>query len=473
MKHVNKNENKDDINKKIKKDNKTRKESDENIKENKKQKISNVKTLKEEKKSNIKEDFDSKTIKKKHKINDFLNKKTDFKVYELILFAVLISIVSIFLTVVVYHDITTNNKSDFLSSKSSDDANLAEFEEVYELINDSYYKKVNKKTLVEGAINGMLESLDDPHTSYFNKSETENFNELMNGSYEGIGAEISLDNDGNIIVFSVFKDSPAYEAGLKFNDIIEEVNGKSTDGMTTTQVVALIKDNNKKTASIKIKRDGTEMTFEVEKKVVVIDSVESKTYDVSGKKIGYVLVNNFANNTYEQFKENIEELEAQNIKGLVIDVRGNSGGYLHSVTDMLDMFLPKDTIIYQIADRKTTYKYTATTNESRNYPIAVLVNESSASASEILAIGLKEAYGADVVGTTTYGKGTVQTTKNLSSGAMIKYTIQKWLSPDGNWINDVGVKPTVGVELSEEYLNNPVQENDNQLRKALEVVANK
>lgn len=411
--------------------------------------------------------------KKENKINVFLNKQTDFKVYELILFGVLIAIVSIFLTVVVMNDISCKSSSLNIG-KGSSDSSLAEFEEVYELINDSYYKKVNKKTLIEGAINGMLGSLDDPHTSYFNEAETENFNELMNGSYEGIGAEISLDNDGNIIVFSVFKNSPAAEVGLKFNDKILEVNGESTEGMSTTEVVSLIKDSSKDTASLKIQRDQEILNFEVEKRVVVIESVESKTYDINGKKIGYVMINTFANNTYEQFRSNIEDLESQNISGLVIDVRGNSGGYLHSVTDMLDMFLPKGTISYQIADKTTTYKYKATTDESRNYPVAVLVNKSSASASEILAVSLKESYGADVVGTYTYGKGTVQTTKNLTtSGGMIKYTIQKWLSPKGNWINDVGVKPTVEVELSSEYAQNPTEENDNQLQKALNVVSNK
>ena len=448
MKHVNNNEKKDEyIN------------GDNNSKSNLKAKQKN--------------DSNESLIQKKSSINDFLNKKTDFKVYELILFAVLIIMVSVFLTVVVMNDVITKNKSNRYLAVSKD-SKLEEFEEVYDLINDSYYKEVNKKTLIEGAINGMLESLNDPHTSYFNKAETENFNELMNGSYEGIGAEIALDQDGNVIVFSVFKNSPAYEAGLKFNDKILEVNSTSTKGMSTTEVVSLIKDENKKTADIKIEREGQTLNVTVEKRVIEIESVESKTYNLNGKKIGYVLINTFANNTYEQFRKNVESLEEKNIDGLVIDVRGNTGGYLHSVTSMLDMFLPKGTIIYQISDKKTTYKYSATTSESRNYPIAVLVNKSSASASEILAVSLKEAYGAEVVGTFTYGKGTVQTTKNLTtSGGMIKYTIQKWLSPKGNWINDVGVKPTIEIEQSTEHEQNPTEDNDVQLQKALEVISDK
>ncbi len=423
--------------------------------------------------SNKDENKDYIKEKKENLITCFLNKKTDFKIYELILFSILIIMVSVFLTVVVMRDLSCSS-NNVVKKNSKLDSQLAEFEEVYNLIDSSYYKTVNKRTLIEGAINGMLESLDDPHTSYFNKSETQNFNEVMNGSYEGIGAEISTDSEGNIIILSVFKNSPAYESGLKFNDKVIEVNGKKTHGLNTTDVVSLIKDKNINPVTIKIQRNDETLEFKLERKIVEIESVESKVYNENNKKIGYVLINNFANNTYDQFRKNVESLEKENISGLVIDVRGNSGGYLHSVTNMLDMFLPKGTISYQIADRKTTYKYTATTNESRNYPIAVLVNKSSASASEILAIGLKESYGADVVGTFTYGKGTVQTTKDLiTSGGMIKYTIQKWLSPKGNWINDIGVEPTVKQEQSQEYENNPTFENDIQLKKALEKVANK
>lgn len=420
----------------------------------------------------MKEEEKSKDSISSKKINKILNKKSDFRVYELILFAVLIVIFSVFSTFLIMHEVGGTKTSKTLL-KNNNESYLNEFEEVYALINDSYYKEVDNKKLIDGAINGMLESLGDPHTSYFNTDETENFNEIMNGSYEGIGAEVSINNDGDIFIFSVFKNSPASEAGLKFNDVILEVNGKKVKGMTTTEVVSLIKDVNKPVANIKISRDGKEHEFKVTKRIVIIESVESKIFERKGKNIGYMVINNFANNTYEQFKEQLEKLEAKSISGLVIDVRGNSGGYLHSVTSMLDMFLPKGSVSYQIQDKKTIHKYTSNTNESRNYPIAVLVNKASASASEILAIGLKESYNADVVGTFTYGKGTVQVTKDLKGGSMIKYTIQKWLSPNGNWINDVGVEPTYKVELSEEYEKNPTEENDNQLQKALEIISNK
>lgn len=413
----------------------------------------------------------SKKSEKILKIEHMLNKKSSFKIYEIVLLSTLIVIASSFLTALILQGRLNNSSS--IIGKSSNNEYLEEFEEVYTLINDSYYEKVDNEKLINGAIDGMLESLGDPHTSYFNVSETENFNEVMNGSYKGIGAEISLDSDGNVIIFSVFKNSPASEAGLKFNDIILEVNGKSVKSMTTTEVVALIKDEKKPKASIKIKRNDKEITYEVEKRVVVIESVESKIYNSNKKKIGYLLINNFADNTYEQFKEKLEKLESKDISGLVIDVRGNSGGYLHSVSSMLDMFLSKGKVSYQIANKNKVTKYVSKTTESRNYPIAVLTDQASASASEILAIGLKESYNADVIGTTTYGKGTVQITKDLKGGSMIKYTVQKWLSPNGNWVNEKGVKPTYEVEMKEEYSNVPTDENDNQLQTAIKVVSEK
>ena len=413
-----------------------------------------------------------KNTKKRNKENtNLLNKKVNFKIYELLIFGVLIILISATLSYILAKNTQAGVKRSSIFSNNN--SNIEELSEVYDLINDSYYKKVDKKKMINGAINGMLESLGDPHTSYFDESQTENFNEIMNGSYEGIGAEVSVDNNNNVIIVSVFKNSPASEEGLKFNDIIKEVNGKNVKGKTPTEVVTLIKDPSSKTATLKIERDGKELEFKLTKREIVIESVESKIYEKNNKKIGYVVINMFANNTYAQFKQKVEELESKNINGLIIDVRGNSGGYLHSVTSMLDMFLPKGMISYQIQDKKTITKYKSNSSESRNYPIAVLVNKSSASASEILAIGLKESYNAEVIGTNSYGKGTVQVTKNLKSGGMIKYTIQKWLSPKGNWVNEVGVEPTIKEELSKDYEENPVEANDNQLQKAINVISNK
>lgn len=407
------------------------------------------------------------------KINKNLTKKHDFKLYEIILFTFLVVVITFFLSFMVINMFQTPSLDKDVITWSKKDKNLTKFEEVYNLIDRSYYIDIDKEKLIDGAIDGMLSSLNDPHTNYLNQAETNNFNNLMNGSYEGIGAELTINDKGEIIITTVFKNSPASEQGLKFNDIILEVNGKSVSGKTTTEVVGLIKDSKNSVVKIKIMRDSEILNFDVEKRIVVIESVESKIIEKEGKKIGYLIVNTFANNTYNQFKEKLETLESEKIDSLIIDVRGNSGGYLHSVTSILDLFLSKGTICYQIADKENIYKHKAVTDDKRQYPIAVLANKASASASEILAISLKEEYGASIVGTNTYGKGTVQTTKNLNGGGMLKYTIQKWLSPNGNWVNGVGVEPTDYVELASEYEKEPIDANDNQLQSAVDILLKK
>ncbi|MEG2620547.1 MAG: S41 family peptidase [Bacilli bacterium] len=398
-------------------------------------------------------------------INIKINKRSNFKLYQLIIIGVFLVSIAIFSTVVVNDKV---RNGDFITNKEvTSNEELDVIKEIYDLINNSYYKEVNKKELVNGAINGMITSLKDPHTSYFEKSEKENFNAVMSGAYEGIGAEIALNKNNEIFVFSVFKNSPAAESGLKFNDVILNVNGVSSKDKTTTEIVTMIKDPKIPVTKLTIKRGEETKKFEISKRLITIESVETSTYNISNKKIGYISINTFANNTYLQFRDKLKELEGSNIDSLIIDVRGNSGGYLHSVTQMLDMFLKKGTVCYQIVDQKTTSKHSSTTNESRNYPVVVLTNGGSASASEIMAIALKEEYGATIIGEKTYGKGTVQITKDLETGGMIKYTIQKWLSPKGKWINDVGVEPTIEVKLNEDYQTNPTPENDNQLQAAI------
>ena len=169
-----------------------------------------------------------------------------------------------------------------------------------------------------------------------------------------------------------------------------------------------------------------------------------------------------------EFFVKLEALEKENIDSLIIDVRSNSGGYLSSVTDIASMFLNKSKIIYQLDTKGVVEQIYSKTKESRNYKVVVLIDKASASASEILAGAMQESYGATIIGTNSYGKGTVQAAYQLESGATVKYTIQKWLTPNGNWINEVGITPDIEVELTEEYANNPSDETDSQLQKALE-----
>ena len=206
-------------------------------------------------------------------------------------------------------------------------------------------------------------------------------------------------------------------------------------------------------------------------KEVEIESVNSKVFEKNAKQIGYLELTIFASNTYTQFERKLMELEGKNIDSLVIDVRDNSGGYLSTVTDIASIFMNKSKIIYQLDTKGVIEQVYSKSNVSRDYDIAVLINHNSASASEILAAALQESYGATIVGTNSFGKGTVQKAYQLESGATVKYTIQKWLTPNGNWINEKGVTPDVEVAMDGNYYENPSDDTDNQLQKALEEIS--
>ena len=184
-----------------------------------------------------------------------------------------------------------------------------------------------------------------------------------------------------------------------------------------------------------------------------------------------VSIDNFEKELISDVDKALKKLEKENIDSLIIDVRGNTGGYLTNVTKIINELLPKGKVIYQTERNGVKQEFLDKDDVSRSYPIAVLINGSSASASEILAAAIKESYGGYVVGTTTYGKGTVQQTKVLSDGTMIKFTVENWLTPDGNWINDLGVSPTHEVKMDDAYYNDPIDEKDTQLQKALELVS--
>ena len=342
--------------------------------------------------------------------------------------------------------------------------------DTYYAIVDNYYGELDRDKLIDGAVEGMISSVGDTFTSYSDTDSTSSFDETINGSYEGIGCTVATLEDGTISVIDMFEDSPSYKAGLKVGDIILKVDGESYEDKNSNDISNYIKNSGKSKIVLTVKRDNEEKDISINLSKVEIPHVSGKVIEQDNKKIGYINISLFASNSYKQFKSKLDELEKNNIDGLIIDVRDNSGGYLSSVTDICNLFLDKGKVIYQLEDSKGKVKKKDTTKEKRKYDIVVLINGGSASASEILASAIKESYGGDIVGTNSYGKGTVQQTKKLLDGSMIKYTTQKWLTPDGNSINEVGVTPTKVVELNEEYFNNPTTENDNQLQEAIKLI---
>ena len=342
--------------------------------------------------------------------------------------------------------------------------------ETYDTIMSEYYKDVDSDKLIEGAINGMLESLDDEHTMYFDKKSKEEFDSELSGNYYGIGAQIQLTSDETIKITKVFDDSPAKKAGLKEEDVFVSVDGTSVKGKSATEVANMLKSDSVKTSTIVVKRNDKELTFKVTKENITLFSVSSEMLDNNGKNVGYLSVSIFGQKTYSQFKDALTKLEKQDMDSLIIDLRGNTGGYLSTVTNMLEEFIDKGNVIYQIQSSSGVKQYKTVKASDKKYKIVVLIDGGSASASEIMSAAMKEVYGATLVGQTTYGKGTVQTTKNLSNGSMIKYTIEKWLTPSGKNIDKEGIKPDYEVELGDSYKNNPTKENDAQLQKALDLL---
>ena len=348
------------------------------------------------------------------------------------------------------------------SSQSNNE--LDEFITTYNSITTNYYKNVDNKKLINAAIKGMVNYLDDPYSIYMDEDDTENFTQTVNGQYEGVGVSVSK-VDNSIEIVAIFKDSPADKAGLKPGDKIIKVNNKDASGMELDDVVKLIK--NKKKVNIIVKRDNKEKEITLKQNTVVIPSVSSRIVESNNKKVGVLNVSIFAANTYKQFKNKLDDLENKKIDSLIIDVRQNSGGHLDQVSKILSLFMKQDKVIYQIKTKKGVEKYYSTGKKSKNYNVVVLIDNGSASASEILAAAMNESYGATLIGEKTYGKGTVQKEYMLSSGASIKYTVEKWFTPKGKSINGKGISPTIEVALSDEYANNPTDENDNQLQEAI------
>ena len=355
-------------------------------------------------------------------------------------------------------------------TKVNNDQELKKFVDNYNYIVDNYYGELDKKELIDKAISGMLESIDDPYTTYIDEESSNSFATTLEGSFEGIGVEIVNDSDNNIVVYSVIKGSPAEKAGVEPLDIIKSINGKNLDNTETSEFVSIVKTSENPIITLEIKRKDETITKEIKREKVTITSVESEIFEKQNKKIGYMYISIFANNTYGQFKKQLEELENKGIDSLIIDVRGNTGGHLTAVENILSLFLDSSHIIYQTEDKNGIEKTYSKGKETKQYKIVILTNKSSASASEILAATMKEEYGATLVGKTTYGKGTVQELKTLPDGEQYKFTTKKWLTPKGNWIHEKGVEVDVDVEFNKDYYDNPTHENDNQLQEAIKTI---
>lgn len=395
--------------------------------------------MNEDKLTKVKEGH--KKTKKIPKTNNKKNKTVSFNLLEVIVIILITSlVVAVSTGVIVYQNY--NEIDDSVSNNSNKDY-LKELETAYNNILNSYVEKVDQKELTNAAIDGMYKYLGDPYTSYLDEDTTADLMDRLKGEYKGIGVEITKVDEG-ILVANVFEKSPAEQAGILMGDLIIKVNGESTLDKTVKEVSNIIKNSDDE-IKITVQRSGIEKEISVKSRKVDITSVEKNKID----NVGYLKITTFSNTTYKQFREALESLEKEGINGLVIDLRDNGGGYLNPAVEIAEMFVEKGKNIYGLESKSNVEMYKDSTSESRNYKVSIIINGGTASASEILTAALKESYNAITVGTTSYGKGTVQDTNELSTGGMVKYTTAYWLTPNGNKINGKGITPDINIESKE------------------------
>ncbi len=335
------------------------------------------------------------------------------------------------------------------------------------LIEDYYLYEddIDKEDLIDGIYSGYAGALGDPYTEYYDEEETEALYESTSGEFSGIGATMSQSLDsGEITISNVYEDSPADKAGMKSGDIIYKVDGRSVSGQDLETVVSWIKGERGTDVVIHVLRNGEELELTATRDIIEVQTV---SHEMKDGQIGYILISEFDSVTYDQFVAALDDLESQGMQGLVIDLRGNPGGNLTTVTDMLKLLLPEGTIVSTKDKYGNTEEITCDGKHEFTKPLAVLVNQYSASAAEIFSGAIQDYGTGTIVGMTTYGKGVVQQLMDLGDGTCLKVTIAEYYTPSGRSINGTGVTPDVEVEYEYDE-NNP--EADKQLDKALEVV---
>jgi carboxyl-terminal processing protease len=329
--------------------------------------------------------------------------------------------------------------------------------------------KLDYQAMVYGAVKGLVNSLNDPYSVFMDPDETEEFGEDISGSFEGIGAELGM-KEGILTVISPIDGMPAEKAGLRAGDKIFKINGELTSEITIDEAVKRIRGPKGTEVTLTIVRNGEEKTQDL---TIKRDTIELKSviYEKKEGEIAYVRITKFSEDTSKEFNREVTKLIADGSRGLILDLRNDPGGYLHVAVEIASKFIPKGEVVVWEQGRegeKNSYKAIGGDILSE-MPTVVLINEGSASASEILAGALRDIKGVKIIGSQSFGKGSVQELLTLSDGSSMRVTIAKWLTPNGTSIHDVGLKPDIEVEITEEDINN---QRDSQLEKALEELKN-
>lgn len=396
-----------------------------------------------------------------------MNKVNNYRGFSLAWVIGIVVVTSIISAITAGVIVYNNNKLSYDTTYGdlSNDKDLNEFLSVYANILSSYYEDVDTGALLDQAIAGMMDYLGDDYTTYLDDESTAELFDSLSGEYTGIG--VSINNSDKSIV-KVYKDTPASKAGIQEGDIIVGFNDTDVTNMTATEVVNLIKGSNDY-FTLRLQRGTQTISVSLKNETLIAPNIDY--YMVENTNIGYLSLQTFSNTLATQVKDALNELEKSGMKSLIIDLRNNTGGYLTAATDVASMFLEKGKRIYGLNYQNNISNFNDETSEHTEYKIVVLINENTASASEILAAALKESYGATLVGETSFGKGKVQQTMKLDDGSMVKYTSAYWLTPNGTCIDGIGINPDyyiVNEEVTDEAGNITIP--DAQLNKAIEVL---
>ena len=384
------------------------------------------------------------------------SRKLEFKTYELVIILLAICIFSTLTGCLVGYKLLTNKTLS--KNYSLVDEDLEQFINEYNEIKKNYYGTFDSKKILSNALSAVVNSLGDKYSGKIDLDSNTTDSIKLRGVYTGVGIEIYNDEKLNIIVNSVFKGSPADTSGIKKGDIITKINGENVTGTLTTNLVSKIKSLNNNVFTLEILRDGKYINISTKSDTIELKSSTYKVLEQNNKKIGYINISIFANNTAKQFKEALSKLEDEKIEGLIVDVRDNPGGYLETAIEISDLLLNKDKVIYKTNDGDKIEATYSKGKKDYDKKIVILINNGSASASELLTLSLKENLNAYTVGVTSYGKGTVQEVKKYNN-IQYKYTTKLWLSPSGKSINETGIIPDLEVK--------PDNNGDNQLQSAL------
>lgn len=387
-----------------------------------------------------------------------------------ILILILITVLSF--SIGLYANNSLNNYYQSLYPAYQTEINFGLLGEVYQNLQDYFFKpeKLDKNKLIYGAASGMVESVGDPYTTFFNPEEAKNFEEDISGTFEGIGMQVGEKNE-KLTVIAPLKNTPAQRAGILAGDKILKIDGKSTEGMVVEEAVSLIRGEKGTKVILTILREGWDnpQDFEIIRDIIEIPNSELTIEEIDGKIISYLAIFQFNNKTYDDFKIQAKNISKANSDGIILDLRNNPGGLLDQVEKIAGWFLEKGDLIVIEEERgqKINKGISLGPSTFAKMPIVILINQGSASASEILAAALKDNRQILIIGEKSYGKGTVQRLIPLSDGSNIKITIANWLTPKGSTIEGEGIKPDIEIEMTQEDIEKGI---DPQLEKAKEVI---